>query len=163
MCWRLLYKFEVKIRVLRAKNDSLSQIRTWCGFVFANLLSSQGSLVQAKAERSLSASIALAFLNCSQAKSHSLAPPAAIALQYTVERRLGFILWDRATYSGHCRTKIWNIARRLTCCCLGYPSIVGTSFWPDLCILCSLFYMLGWWHSLDCTWIWGEKSYSYYN
>lgn len=49
--------------------------------------------MQARAERSLSASVAMvAFLNCDQANSHSLAPLAAMALQYTVERRLGWIL-----------------------------------------------------------------------
>lgn len=59
----------------------------------ADLLSSQGRLVQARAERSFSASVAMvAFWNFDQANSHSLAPPAAMALQYTVERRLGLIL-----------------------------------------------------------------------
>lgn len=49
--------------------------------------------MQASAERSFSASDAmLLFWNFSQAKSHSLLPPAAMALQYTVRRRLGWIL-----------------------------------------------------------------------
>ncbi len=61
--------------------------------VCADLLSSQGCVVQARAERSLSASVAMVvFLNCDQANSHSLTPPAVMALQYTVERRLGWIL-----------------------------------------------------------------------
>lgn len=49
--------------------------------------------MQARAERSFSASVATVVeLNCDQAKSHSSVPPAAMALQYTVERRLGWIL-----------------------------------------------------------------------
>ena len=34
----------------------------------------------------------VAFLNFDQANSHSAASPAAMALQYTVERRLAWIL-----------------------------------------------------------------------
>jgi len=52
-------------------------------------------VVQASAARIFSASVAMvAFLNCDQANSHSSAPPAAMALQYTVVRRLGSMLDD---------------------------------------------------------------------
>lgn len=57
------------------------------------LLSSHGCLVQARACMSFSASEAmLAFLYKDQAKSHSASPPSLIALQYTTDFRLGFIL-----------------------------------------------------------------------
>lgn len=58
-----------------------------------DLFSSQGSLVQDRADISLSASEAMvAFLYMDQAKSHSSTPPAAIALQYTVLFKFGLIL-----------------------------------------------------------------------
>ena len=39
------------------------------------------------------------FLNSDQANSHSAAPPAAMLLQYTVERRLGWILKNSDIFS----------------------------------------------------------------
>lgn len=61
------------------------------------LLSSHGCLVQDKADLSLTASAAtVAFLNIFQQKSHSSTPPAAMALQYTVDLRFGWILTNRA-------------------------------------------------------------------
>lgn len=61
-----------------------------------DLISSQGCLVQDRPYISLSASEAMvAFLYMDQAKSHSFTPPAAIALQYTVDFRLGWMLEDR--------------------------------------------------------------------
>lgn len=58
-----------------------------------HLFSSQGCLVQDRACISLSASEAIvAFLYMDQAKSHSSTPPAASALQYTVDFKLGLIL-----------------------------------------------------------------------
>ncbi len=57
------------------------------------LFSNQGTLVQARADLSLTASAAtVAFWNICQPKSHSSAPPAAMAAQYTVDLRLGWIL-----------------------------------------------------------------------
>lgn len=58
----------------------------------SNLSKSLVSFAQARADMSLSASIPMAFLNISQPKSHSSAPPEAIALQYTVDLKLGWIL-----------------------------------------------------------------------
>lgn len=50
-------------------------------------------MVQDRAYMSLSASEAMeAFLYMDQAKSHSSTPPAAIALQYTVDFKLALIL-----------------------------------------------------------------------
>lgn len=54
-----------------------------------DLLSSHGSLVHERAYRSLLASGAVvSFLYIDQAKSHSSTPPAAIALQYTVDLKM---------------------------------------------------------------------------
>lgn len=59
----------------------------------AHLSSSNVLLVQASADISLLASLAnVALLNCDQPKFHSASSPAAMALQYTAERRLGSIL-----------------------------------------------------------------------
>lgn len=61
------------------------------------LLSTHVCLVQDKADLSLSASAAIvAFLNIFQQKSHSSSPPAAMALQYTVDLRFGWILNNTA-------------------------------------------------------------------
>ncbi len=50
-------------------------------------------LVQASADMSVLASLAAAeFLNCDQPNFHSVSSPAAMALQYTAERKLGSIL-----------------------------------------------------------------------
>lgn len=58
-----------------------------------HLFSSQGSLAQDRAYMSFSASEAMvAFLYISHAKSHSFTPPAAIALQYTVDLKLALML-----------------------------------------------------------------------
>lgn len=68
----------------------------------AHLLISHGCVVQARAERSFSASVAtLLFWNWAQAKLHSASPPAAMALQYTVSRRLGWMLGGCSTFQGH--------------------------------------------------------------
>lgn len=63
--------------------------------MITDLFSSQGSLVQDRAYMSLSASEAMvAFLYMDQAKFHSSTPPAAIALQYTVDLKLGLMLGE---------------------------------------------------------------------
>lgn len=60
------------------------------------LLSSHGCLAHDKADLSLTASAAtVAFLYIVQQKSHSSTPPAAMALQYTVDLRFGWILTDK--------------------------------------------------------------------
>lgn len=57
------------------------------------LFSSSVLFVQANANMSLLASFATeAILNCDHPNSHSASSPAAMALQYTTERRLGWIL-----------------------------------------------------------------------
>lgn len=54
-------------------------------------------MLQARADMSLLASLAtVATLNCVHVKFHSALPPAATALQYTAERRFGWILQGTA-------------------------------------------------------------------
>lgn len=74
-------------------------------------------LLQARAPRSLSASFtSSAFRNCSHTKFHSSSPPWAMALQYTVDRRLGWILArgervraGRRGDEGLTRTRLWAL------------------------------------------------------
>jgi len=59
----------------------------------SHLFSSSVFLVQASADMSLLASLATeALLDCDHPNSHSDLLPAATALQYTTERRLGWML-----------------------------------------------------------------------
>lgn len=68
---------EPKMTLRRANTNSIQHDAS-----ATDLFSSHGCLVQDRAYMSLSASEAMvAFLYMDQAKSHSFAPPAAIALQ----------------------------------------------------------------------------------
>lgn len=81
-----------------------------------DLSRSHGCLVQARAARSFSASVAMeAFRNLDQAKFHSTAPPAAMALQYTVERRLAWILKRDHNDNTNLNQRALREERRNTC------------------------------------------------
>lgn len=77
--------------MIKVKSDGTRIIRH--DVSATDLLSSHGSLVQDRACMSLSASDAMvAFLYMDHAKSHSFTPPAAMALQYTVDFKLELML-----------------------------------------------------------------------
>lgn len=79
------------------------------------LFSSSVLFVQANANMSLLASFATeAILNCDHPNSHSALSPAAMALQYTTERRLGWIL--KRLQLTHCWVSIlkYILLKRLT-------------------------------------------------
>lgn len=86
-----LHAAEGKMTLRRASTNKESIIQL--SVTATDLVSSQGCLLQDRAYMSFSASEAMvAFLYMDQAKSHSSTPPAAIALQYTVDFKLGLIL-----------------------------------------------------------------------
>lgn len=147
-----------EVRVCEGMRNSFIFSAVWV--VWSDLLSNQGCFVQARAERSFSASEAIsAFVNSDHAKSHSAAPPAAIALQYTVVRRLGWILKRndkdhriRGQKTTFYRDK-WHVG--LTRILTGWslcPSTAWTKSWPEFgiphCQSCMPFSS----HSPDCTW-----------
>ena len=80
----------------RVQNDHTKHwktMRSIAQIFITDLFSNQGCRVQDSAYMSLSASEAMvALLYIFQAKSHSVTPPSAIALQYTVDLKLGLIL-----------------------------------------------------------------------
>lgn len=123
-----------------------------------DLSSSHVLLVHASADMSLRASLATeALMNWDQANSHSASPPAAMALQYTAERRLGWILAARRSitvkYESPLKTAAWsdNIKRKLTSCFEGRPSIVGTMWWSRFGTVLLPYCMPCQWHSPGYT------------